>query len=237
MDYRLLSAYRSLFDGVQYRHRSSNRGDWVAMHLYEDLHAIGRSSTLKARVEARSRVVNRQNKARGIESRRGDGAFGELNLDAAISADPAFAVARGEIATIEIGIEVKVLAKAMIKQLDRVIGDMRKQVEEFKKGGNNPICVGLIGVNYAPQYTSYEGDRAWPTDGKAHRHPIQEAEQAEERLLRGVRDVFDGGVLSLRFRASNEPPYPFAWQDEAGLRKDYGALLIRLSNLYTQRFP
>ena len=76
---------------------------------------------------------------------------------------------------IQIGAETKILAKAMIKQIDRVIGDLVRQVEEFKKTGGQPICVGLVGVNYAPCYTSYEGEPEWPTDGRKHKHPIQEA--------------------------------------------------------------
>ena len=48
--------------------------------------------------------------------------------------DPGFAVARGPVATVEIGVEVKILAKAMIKQIDRVIGDLVKQVTHFRRG-------------------------------------------------------------------------------------------------------
>ena len=82
------------------------------------------------------------------------------------------------------GPKLKILAKAMIKQIDRVIGDLVRQTEEFKrKGGGDPICVGIVGVNFAPRYTSYEGDRTFPTDGKKYKHPIQEAEDAIARLL------------------------------------------------------
>lgn len=35
------------------------------------------------------------------------------------------------MATIEIGVEVKILAKAMIKQIDRVTGDLTKQVGQY----------------------------------------------------------------------------------------------------------
>ena len=55
--------------------------------------------------------------------------------------DAGYLVARGPIATVEIGIEVKILAKAMIKQIDRVINDLRNQVVQFKRGGGNPICI------------------------------------------------------------------------------------------------
>ena len=54
----------------------------------------------------------------------------------------------------------------MIKQIDRVIGDLVRQVEQFKSTGGNPICVGLVGVNFASRYTGYEGAVEWPTDGK-----------------------------------------------------------------------
>ena len=60
-------------------------------------------------------------------------------LDDAI-ADEGFSVARGPVATIEIGVETKILAKAMIKQIDRVIGDLIRQTEEFKRRGGRAIC-------------------------------------------------------------------------------------------------
>jgi hypothetical protein len=57
------------------------------------------------------------------------------------------------------------------------------QAEEFKRTGENPICVGIVGVNFTPVYTSYEGDRVYLTDGKKRKHPVQEAAEAESRLL------------------------------------------------------
>jgi hypothetical protein len=50
----------------------------------------------------------------------------------------------GEVANILLGAEVKILAKAMIKQLDRVGSDMENQAAEFRKHGNAPICVGIV---------------------------------------------------------------------------------------------
>lgn len=49
--------------------------------------------------------------------------------------DPGYIVARGPIATVEIGVEVKILAKAMIKQVNRVINDLRDQVSQFRRRG------------------------------------------------------------------------------------------------------
>ena len=65
---------------------------------------------------------------RGVAARRGDGTFGEIIPGEAPILDQGYLVARGPIATVEIGVEVKILAKATIKQIDRVINDLRNQV-------------------------------------------------------------------------------------------------------------
>jgi hypothetical protein len=93
--------------------------------------------------------------------------------------DPGYLVARGPIATVEIGVEVKVLAKAMIKQIDRVINDLRNQVVQFKRGGGRPICVAIVGIKRADSMVGYEGDRPFPTTGAGgFLHPAQEAPEA-----------------------------------------------------------
>lgn len=178
---------------------------------------------------------NLGNTALDRPSRRGDGTFGELVPTAIAISEPHFLVARGEVANIQIGAETKILAKAMIKQIDRVIGDLIRQVEEFKTTGGYPICIGIVGVNYASAYKSYEGATEWPTDGKKHKHPIQEAEEAEERLRRRAASKFDEFQI-LRFRATNIPPFPFEWVDLETTSKEYGALLIRVSREYDKRF-
>lgn len=61
----------------------------------------------------------------GIHARRGDGSFGEIIPGSPPVRDPIFEVPRGKIATIEIGAEVKIFAKAMIKQIGRAQSDMR----------------------------------------------------------------------------------------------------------------
>jgi hypothetical protein len=206
------------------------------MHLYEDLVAIEKSDRYVLSVENMSRVLNVQNKRKGIEARRGDGTFGELIVGEDPVIDRGFKVARGPVATIEIGVEVKILAKAMIKQIDRVKNDLANQVVNFKHraGSSKPICVGVVGINYADVMTSYEGDRAYRTDGSKYKHPIQEAEQARQRLA-AVSDLYDE-FLILRFRARNEEPYAFEWVNEKETRLDYGAALIRISNEYEKRF-
>jgi hypothetical protein len=222
-NYAVLRIFRSLFDGRPYLHRDSSLGDRVASYLYEDLYSLGKSTKLRERVDTRSRVLNAQNLTVGIPRRRGDGT------------DIGFAVARGPVATIEIGVETKILAKAMIKQIDRVISDLMRQTEEFKKRGGQAICIGIVGVNFARQYTSYEGGRAFPTDGHKYKNPIQEAEDAISRLRQRAAPSFDE-FLILRFEASNTKPHPFLWVDENQTLLEYSALLTRLSRDYDHRF-
>jgi hypothetical protein len=64
VDYRLLTEFKRLFEGEKYKHRSSTQGDFVAMHLYEDLVAIGRSAKLIDAVRQRRSVLNVQNTRR-----------------------------------------------------------------------------------------------------------------------------------------------------------------------------
>jgi hypothetical protein len=235
-NFHLLRTFRGLFEGCQYKHRDSSLGDLVASRVYEDLVALNKSEKLIQRVRSHERVVNLANRAVGRAGRRGDGTFGELVPTAVAITEEGLLVARGNVANIEIGTETKILAKAMIKQIDRVIGDLARQVEEFKRTGGNPICVGIVGVNHAASYTSYEGERKWPTDGKKHKHPAQEAEEAEKRLFDKVSTKFDEFQI-LRFRATNVAPFPFDWVDLKKTSLEYGALLIRISREYDRRFP
>ena len=207
----------------------------MAVEFYEDLIGIGKSQKLAERVHQHDRVINLRNLAVGRVARRGDGSFGELVPAAVAIVEKDFAVARGPTANIEIGVETKILAKAMIKQIDRVIGDLLRQVEMFKRQGSNPICVGLVGINHAEQCTSYEGERSYTTDGRTHKHPVQEALDAENRLLSEARKAFDE-FLILKFKASNSPPFPFEWLNPERLQLEYNALLTRVSREYDKRF-
>jgi hypothetical protein len=235
-EYRLLAEFRRLFEGRIYRHRSSNQGDFVAMHLYEDLYAIDRSPNFVDAVQLQSSVLNAQNRTRGIKARRGDGTFGEIIPGEKSIADAGFAVARGPIATVEIGVEVKILGKAMIKQIDRVTGDLLKQVGHFKRGGKTAISVGIVGINHAPFTVGYEGERVTRTTGRGgFPHPIQEAADAERRLRADALPAFDEFIV-LRYRATNEAPFAFEWVEYGETRQDYAAALARISREYQARF-
>ena len=236
-EFRLLAEFRRLFEGQVYRHRASNQGDSVAIHLYEDLVAINRSQRYRdAVLNRRDRVLNVQNRRRGVPARRGDATFGEIIPGETPAIEPGYVVARGPIATVEIGVEVKILAKAMIKQIDRVMLSLRDQVAQFRRGGGNPICVALVGINHAESVIGYEGDRPFPTTGRGgFLHPIQEAAEAERRLREQALPAFDE-FLILRYRATNAAPFPFEWVDYSSTRLDYAAVLSRISSRYQQRF-
>ena len=148
---------------------------------------------------------------------------------------PGLAVAFGEVATIEVGAEVKVLAKAMRKQLDRVCTDLTNQVTEFKKSGGQPICVGIVGVNWAQSYTGYEGRKSWPTDGRKYPHPSQEAKQVEHDLIDRVKNKFDEFLL-IPFKATNTRPFAFSWVNQKQTENEYGAALVRISIKYESQF-
>jgi hypothetical protein len=91
--------------------------------------------------------------------------------------------------------------------------------------------VGLVGVNFADEYTGHEGDRLHI--GKTP--PSKEAPEIVRRLDQIARPQFDELII-LRYKASNRPPYAFRWVNEAQTRLEYGSALVRLSDEYEQRF-
>ncbi len=203
LTYRLLDQFRQLFDGVKYLQRRSNQGDKIAVCLYEDLLALRESATLIQGIVDRSLVVNTRNRRIGVVARRGDGTFGpRVAVKPAITAD-GFSVARGEVSTVEIGIEVKIVSKAMQKQRDRVNGDLAKQVAAFQTKANNPVCVGVVGINWSDRYTNYDGGRTYPTNGRRDPHPVQQAEGTEAWLKASLaRIIQEGSDHGRKTRAS-----------------------------------
>ena len=236
MPYQLLRRFEELFDGQIYRHRSSTNGDHVAVRLFEDLLVLRRSAKYVANVGTGTSVVNTANSRAGVRARRGDGSFGERLPHVPVTYEPGLAVGRGPIATIEIGVETKILAKAMIKQIDRVINDLQNQAVVFKSKGGNPICVAVVGINQAPHYLSYEGTREFLTTGAgSYRHPIQEYAEAERRIRQHVAPFYDE-LIVLPFLATNQPPHSFAWVNPSQVTNDYAGALLRVSKEYEQRF-
>jgi hypothetical protein len=238
MTRRLLDAFGALFEGRAYIHRASNLGDRIAVEVYEDLHALARSAKFLASVNSAQRGVGPRNKAVTLQRmRRGDGTLGELLDPASARRIPGYAVARGAVATIDCAVEVKILNKAMIKQIDRVLNDIEKQATNWKRVSPAVVSLAVIGINRAPHTVGYEGERAYRTDGTKHKHPIQEADAAEQRIVqRSVGSGLYDDVLILRYSATNEPPFPFAWVDEAATAQAYRAILIRLSKAIQDRF-
>jgi len=235
VEYQLLNAFRGVFEGKKYLHRNANLGDHVAAFLYEDLLALDRSPKLIARIKSGRAAVNAANKTVGKRARRGDGTFGEVVPGTPVVGVAGFLVPRGQIAAVEVGAETKILAKAMMKQIERVETALIGQTAQFKRSNRNAITVAFVGINYAPQYLSFEGTREFPTDGKKYKHPIQEASEAEKRLMTVVQPHFDEFVL-LKYRVSNQPPYPFEWMNEAATKLEYAAALARISKEYEARF-
>jgi hypothetical protein len=181
MPFRLLDGFRKIFEGQAYRHRSSTQGDRLARLVYEDLYTLGRSAILKKRIDDVECVVNVTNRVTGIKVRRGDGSFGESLPTVPGVKESGFFVGIGPTANVQIGIEVKIIATAMIKQIDRVINDLRNQALQFKNRNPSAITIAVIGVNHSPRYSSYEGDRVFVVEGA--RSPAAEAPKAIQRLV------------------------------------------------------
>lgn len=236
MPTKLLDRFQALFDGQQYHHRKSNLGDKVAQYLYEDLYDLAQSPKLLQGVSDQKLVLNAQNLTHGVGHRRGDGTFGIVIPGESVAVDPGFAVARGPVATILIGAEVKIVSKAMIRQIDRVKNDLVGSVREFRKSNPQVLTLGIVGVNHASVYRSYEGpDRHYTSTGRGkHLHPAQEASKAIAKLDE-IRDKLDE-LLVLRFDATNMEPYPFSWVDAQEANRDYSSVLVRLSSQFDQRF-
>ena len=145
---------------------------------------------------------------------------------------------RGKTADVRIGVEVKILATAMIKQIDRVVNDLNKQVRQFQSITPNSISLAIVGVNHAEVYRSYEGERHYDKPGSTGPAPETEAYEAIRRLVdgsNGAKGAYNE-FLVLGFNATNLEPYPFAWVNRQRAADEYAAALQRISALYEQRF-
>jgi hypothetical protein len=229
--YKLLTAFENVFRGKVYRHRASNVGDGVAAYLYEDLFALGQAWKFTQRVNNHEVAVNTGNQIKGKKGRRGDGTFGRVVPGQVPARQTGFVVARGLVAHLEIGAEVKIGATKLIAQVDRVINDLTKQAGIFKKHNPHAIRVGIVGVNFADSYTGHEGDRQFV----AKTPPSREAAEFVKRIGDAVSPYYDE-LLILRFCATNDPPYDFSWVSKAQTEQLYGSILVRVSAEYQHRF-
>ena len=234
---RLLNKFQALFAGRAYLHRDSSLGDSVAVEAYEDLYAFGHSAKLTASVDGGQRGTGPRNKAVTLQRmRRGDGTFGKFAIPAAAKFIEGYRVPRGSLATIDCAIEVKILNKAMVKQIDRVVGDLTKQVTNWRNVSSRITSLAIVGINHAEYTVGYEGDRAYRTDGRQHKHPAQEAGSAEEHIVeRVVKPGIYDEVLVLRYKATNEGEFPFEWVNLHATIEAYSAILIRLSDRLEER--
>lgn len=230
--YRALTFFRRLFEGRRYLHRASTHGDHLALEVFEDLFELQRSRKFDAATSQRVKGVSPKNVRLGVRARRADGLFGDL-IPAKFKTFEGFAIARGPIATIDIGIETKVLHKSMKKQISDRIQGLEKQADYMSAGSDrrqrgNPISVAVIGINHADYTVGYEGDRSYRTDGSSRQpHPITEAAEIERRIDHELRPVFDE-IIVLRYVARNEEPFAFAWHHANRVEDEYAAALIRI---------
>ncbi len=241
MQFRMLDAFRALFEGKRYLHRSSGQGDRISRELYEDLYNIKRSAKFNNSVDQEIRGLNLRNIRQGVSARRGDGTFGALIPGQPVVRQKNAAVPCGRVATLDIGIEVKILNKAMIKQINDRIAGLQGQAEYFSRGRDqrrrgNPITVAVIGLNCAKYTIGYEGSRSYRTDGTGDQpHPSQEVDEVARRLDAEVRPHFDEMIV-LRYKATNDAPYAFQSADENETRAGYGASLVRIALEFDSRF-
>ena len=234
-NFKLLAAFQALFQGTVYKHRTSTLGNLVALHLYEDLYDHGNSPSFNQHVAAGQCVVNVSGATRGVDVRRGDGTFGAIVPGSVPATAKGFTVLHGMVALTHIGAEVKIIATAHLKQIDRVLNDLTGSATSLKEKSPQAITVGFAAVNYSERWTGMEGTRSFPVERKPLR-ALEASDETSRRLLEIARPAFDEFVL-LKFRATNQAPLPFSWLNAAGTAADYGAALVRIASLYEKRFP
>jgi hypothetical protein len=145
-----------------------------------------------------------------------------------------FAVLQGMVALTQIGAEFKIVATAHLKQIDRVITDLTGSAVSLKTKSPKAITVGFAAVNYSESWTGIEGTRTFPVQRKPAK-ALQESEETSRRLIELARPSFDEFVL-LKFKATNQPPHPFEWLNQANTVADYAAALVRIAHEYDERF-
>ncbi len=232
-DFSLLTKFEDTFRDHRYLHRNSQLGNRVADYLFDDLYDLQSDSKFRQDVDSGKVALNPKGISPGVKARRGDGSFGPIVPGHSPRPYRGHLVPMAPTAEVDIGAEVKILAKAMIKQIDRVISDLCGQSGHFRTKSPDALSVGIVGINVSGSYVSYEKDRTYPT-GVFGPHPFQEAPEAERRLLSSAEPCFDE-FLVLPFLATNEPPFPFQWARPEQTRDNYASVLLRLLRAYGRR--
>lgn len=235
MPYKTLTSFEALFSGVFFNHRVHTNGDKVSINVFEDALATQASPKLTTRVAADHVVANAANRNAGINARRPDGTFGMRVQHVPAITIPGFAIKRGQTVSAQIGVEVKILSKAMSRQVGRVISDLRDGASEIRASNAQAITLAIVGINHAPYYVSMEGETEWRTTGSGrYKHPYQEAGRMEPMIRAALGQTFDE-MLFLHFSATNDSPYPFAWVNSGQTNLLCGAIIGRIVQMYEQR--
>ncbi len=153
------------------------------MRLPEELYALGKSKKFNPRVYDTQYVLNVQNRARGILARRGAGTFGEIIPYAVAEDIRGYVVARGPIATVEIGAEGKILAKAGCRRMT-----LRRRSPATGTAGGYARLLAHSGKRRSPfRVPGLSARTARPRNGRARRYaPIS---GARRRLMRDCLDL------------------------------------------------
>lgn len=115
-----------------------------------------------------------------------------------------------------------------------MLQDLTGSAVSLKEKSANAITVGFAAVNYSERWTGMEGTRSFPVE-RTPKRALAASDETSRRLLEIARPAFDEFVL-LRFRATNQEPFPFSWLNATGTAADYGAALVRIAALYEKRF-
>lgn len=230
--FRLLERFKNTFLGTRYDHRNSSLGNTIGRELFEDLLLHSGSDAYVSHARHGRTVVNRGGKIHTPRAiRRNDSILGRPPAGVTgTPPPPGSSVLEGPVAEPRVGCEVKILAKSQLKQIGRVISDLERFVDRMKSLNPRCINVALVGVNYESDYVGWEGDRPY-----RHKLTSKEPEIVSARLAEALLRLYDE-LLIVRFRATNQPSYPFSWVYPKQVGLDYGAALTRLGELYQARF-
>ncbi len=228
--YHLLQAFREAFEGTVYKHRISTTGNKIGRELFEDLFRHLVSPLYVDNVRTGACVVSRGGGIHGKLIRRSDSVFGRPPAGLpGKKGTPEYAVVEGTVAEPRVGCEVKILAKAQLKQIDRVINDLEGFALRMKRLNKKCINIAVVGVNHEPNYVGFEGVREF-------RHRLREDEPPVVMNRLAVLATSYDEVLLLSFKATNQLPFPFSWGGARKVELDYASVLTRVGERYQERF-